>query len=167
MTSYPACNNTSLSRKPCIADKMLGYQEVMIALSESVMKNRLKHPLAEKSRWRLIWFANRGGETFKRCVAIRATLWYFIALLVSVRWNVGGMVLREESPHLVLRVHFSSHRYCRVAGYPHVSSPLRCLFRRISTSAQQCRPSGCDSATCWEAVHQVATTTGNYKHQGI
>jgi len=25
------------------------YQEVMVALSESVMKNRLKHPLAEKS----------------------------------------------------------------------------------------------------------------------
>jgi len=26
------------------------YQEVMVALSESVMKNRLKRPLAEKSR---------------------------------------------------------------------------------------------------------------------
>jgi len=26
------------------------YQEAMVALSESVMKNRLKRPLAEKSR---------------------------------------------------------------------------------------------------------------------
>jgi len=30
------------------------YQEVMVALSESVMKNRLKRPLAEKSRYHLI-----------------------------------------------------------------------------------------------------------------
>jgi len=27
------------------------YQEVMIAISESVMKNRLRHPIAEESRW--------------------------------------------------------------------------------------------------------------------
>jgi len=53
ITSYPACNKTSLSRKPGIADKkvtMERYQEVMIALSESVMENRLKRPLASKSR---------------------------------------------------------------------------------------------------------------------
>jgi len=39
--------------KPCIADKkvtMERNQEVMVALSVSVMKNRLKRPLAEKSR---------------------------------------------------------------------------------------------------------------------
>jgi len=30
------------------------YQEVMVALSECVMKNRLKRPLAEKSRLRHI-----------------------------------------------------------------------------------------------------------------
>jgi len=29
------------------------YQEVMVALSEFVMKNRVKRPLASKSRWRL------------------------------------------------------------------------------------------------------------------
>jgi len=28
------------------------YQEVMVALLESVMKNRVKRPLEEKSRWR-------------------------------------------------------------------------------------------------------------------
>jgi len=33
------------------------YKEVMIALSESVMKNRLKQPLAEKTRCRNIRFA--------------------------------------------------------------------------------------------------------------
>jgi len=44
MTSYPACNKTSLSRKPCIPDKKVTierYQKVMVALSECVMKNRL------------------------------------------------------------------------------------------------------------------------------
>jgi len=53
MTSYPVGNKTFLSREPCIADKkvtMERYQEVMFALSEFVMKNRLKRPLAEKLR---------------------------------------------------------------------------------------------------------------------
>jgi len=45
MTSYPVCKKTSLSRKPCIAVTMDHYKEV--ALSESVMKNSLKRPLAE------------------------------------------------------------------------------------------------------------------------
>jgi len=43
VTSYPACNKTSLSRKPCILDKMLfieRHQEVIVALSEFVMKIR-------------------------------------------------------------------------------------------------------------------------------
>jgi len=53
MTSYPACNETLLSQKPCIPDKKVTkerYQEVMVALSESVKKNRLKRSLTEK--WR-------------------------------------------------------------------------------------------------------------------
>jgi len=53
MTSYPVGNKTSLSWKPCIPDKkitMERYQEVMLSLSKSVMKKRLKRPLAEKSR---------------------------------------------------------------------------------------------------------------------
>jgi len=56
MTSYPVCNKTSLSRKPWISDKINveRYQEVMVALSESVMKICLMRPLAEKSRWRHI-----------------------------------------------------------------------------------------------------------------
>jgi len=39
MTSCPACNKTSLSRKPNIPDKnvtMERFQEVMVALSESI-----------------------------------------------------------------------------------------------------------------------------------
>jgi len=42
MMIYPACNNTSLSGKPYIPNKvtMGHYQEVMVALSESVVKNR-------------------------------------------------------------------------------------------------------------------------------
>jgi len=45
MTSYPARHKTSLSQKPCIADKKVTtnhYQEVMFALSESVMKSHVK-----------------------------------------------------------------------------------------------------------------------------
>jgi len=33
------------------------YQEVILILSETIMKNHLKHPLAEKSRWRHIRLA--------------------------------------------------------------------------------------------------------------
>jgi len=50
MTSHPVGNKTLVSRKPCIADKkvtMERYREVMVALTESVMKTRVKHPLAE------------------------------------------------------------------------------------------------------------------------
>jgi len=54
MTSYPVGNKTSLSRKPCISNKkfitMDRFHEIMLALSESVMKNRLKRPLAAKSQ---------------------------------------------------------------------------------------------------------------------
>jgi len=38
---------------------MRRYQEVMVALPESVIKNRLKCPLAEKSRWRHIRLATK------------------------------------------------------------------------------------------------------------
>jgi len=47
MTSYPACNKTSLSRKPCIPDKnvtMERYQKVMVAFSKSVMKSACSTP---------------------------------------------------------------------------------------------------------------------------
>jgi len=47
MTSFPVGNKTSLSWKPCILHKKIGmerYQEVMVGLSEPVMKNRLKRP---------------------------------------------------------------------------------------------------------------------------
>jgi len=37
-----------------IKSSMEHYQEVMVALSESVKKNRVKHPLADKSWWRHI-----------------------------------------------------------------------------------------------------------------
>jgi len=48
MTSYPACNKSSLSQKPCIIDKKLlcmkCYQEVMVALSEPSCKIMLSAP---------------------------------------------------------------------------------------------------------------------------
>jgi len=50
MTSYPVGNKTSLSRKQSIADKkvtMDHYQEVKVALSESVFKMCLQRTLAE------------------------------------------------------------------------------------------------------------------------
>jgi len=54
MTSYPACNKSSLSRILCILDKKVGmerYQEVTFALSESVKKKSPEAPLVEKSQW--------------------------------------------------------------------------------------------------------------------
>jgi len=53
LTSYPTCNKTTLSRKPHIADKKFNmdhHEEVMVALSESVMKNCVKRLLMDKSR---------------------------------------------------------------------------------------------------------------------
>jgi len=52
MTSYLACNKTLLSQKPSIPEKiaMEHYLEVMVALSEFVMKIRVKRPLVAKSR---------------------------------------------------------------------------------------------------------------------
>jgi len=59
--SYPACNTTLLTWKTCITYKKLiwnkHYEEVRVALSESVTKIRLKRPLAQKSRWRHIRLA--------------------------------------------------------------------------------------------------------------
>jgi len=55
MTSYWVCNKSSLFRKPCISDTKVTiepYQEFMVALSESVIKIRLKRSIAEKSQWR-------------------------------------------------------------------------------------------------------------------
>jgi len=54
MTSYPACNKTSLSRKPCIPDKKLICNT--ISKSWSLFQNpswkiAWSAPLAEKSRW--------------------------------------------------------------------------------------------------------------------
>jgi len=51
MTSYPACNKTSViseTMHPRLKFTMERYREVMVALSESVMKNRVKRPLAEE-----------------------------------------------------------------------------------------------------------------------
>jgi len=59
ITSYPTCNKTSLSRKPCILEKRY-YGTLSVSHVRSfriVMKIRLKRPLAEKSRWRHIRLA--------------------------------------------------------------------------------------------------------------
>jgi len=52
MTSYPVGNKITLSWKPCIADKvtMDHYQQVMVTLSESVMKKCIQRSPADKSR---------------------------------------------------------------------------------------------------------------------
>jgi len=59
MTSYPPCNKTSLSRKPCIPDKNY-YRTLAGSHGRSFRirhKNRLRRPLAEKSWWRHIRLA--------------------------------------------------------------------------------------------------------------
>jgi len=54
------------------------YQEVMVALSESVMKNRLKRPLAEKSAWRPLRLAMKPrylGNHASQMKSYYGTLW--------------------------------------------------------------------------------------------
>jgi len=51
----------------------------MVALSESVMKNRAKRPLASKSRWRLI------------CLAVKARyLWNHASQIKRYYWSLSG-----------------------------------------------------------------------------
>jgi len=60
MTSYPACNKTSLSNKPCIPDIKLLWNAIRKSWSlfqNSSRKNSVKRSLAEKSRWRHIRLA--------------------------------------------------------------------------------------------------------------
>jgi len=60
MTSYPACNTTSLSRKPCIRDKKLIWNTIRKSwtlFQNPSWKISLKRPLAAKSRWRYIRLA--------------------------------------------------------------------------------------------------------------
>jgi len=59
MKSYPVGNQTSLSRKHTsqINVAIYHYQEVMVAFSESVLKNCVQRLLTEKSRWRHIRLA--------------------------------------------------------------------------------------------------------------
>jgi len=60
MTSYPVGNkNLVISETMYLRLKvtMESYQEVMVALSKSIMERRLKRPPAEKSRWRYIRLA--------------------------------------------------------------------------------------------------------------
>jgi len=60
MTSYSACNITLLPRKPYIAHKKLLWNAIRNSwplFQNQSWKNRVKRPLAEKSRWRHIWLA--------------------------------------------------------------------------------------------------------------
>jgi len=60
MTSYPVGNETLLSRKLCIPDKKLIWNTIRKSWSHfqnPSCKNRVKHPLVEKSRWRHIRLA--------------------------------------------------------------------------------------------------------------
>jgi len=87
MTSYPACKKTLLSRKPCIPDKKLlwNYQEVMVALSGSIMKNRVKRPLVVKSRWRHIQLAKKPW-----CLENHA--WQIKSYSRSLSWSLDRLV---------------------------------------------------------------------------
>jgi len=89
MTSYPVGNKTSLSRKPCIPNKKLIWntiQEVIVALSEFVMENRLKRPLAEDWRWRHVWLAIK-----HRYLGNHA--WQIKRYCGSMSWSFGRLVI--------------------------------------------------------------------------
>jgi len=72
----------------------------MVALSESVMKNCLKHPLAEKSRWRNIRFEIKppylGSQTWKLKVTIEPNQEVMVALSETVIKNHLKHLLAED-----------------------------------------------------------------------
>jgi len=71
MTSFPACNKTSVSRKPCIADEstMDHYQENMVALSESVVKKVRAALPGEGLTMTLCPVGNKTSLSRKPCIA--------------------------------------------------------------------------------------------------
>jgi len=89
MTSYHGGNKTSLSLKPCIPKKVTidHYQEVMVALLESVVKNRLKRPLVEKSRWRHIQLAIKPRYLGNSASQIKKLVWCAIRKSWSIFQN--------------------------------------------------------------------------------
>jgi len=67
------------------------YQEVILALSESVMKNRLKRPLAEKSRWRHIWLAIKPRYLGNHAFQIK-----FLLITVMRSWSFSNFYKKKQ-----------------------------------------------------------------------
>jgi len=77
MTSYPACNKTSLSRKPCIADKTLLWNA--IRKSWSLLQNPLwkshEAPLGGKVTMTSYPACNKKSLSRKPCMVTNNLLW--------------------------------------------------------------------------------------------
>jgi len=112
------------------------YQEVMVALSESIMKNCVKHPLTEKSRWRHIRFAitSLSRKPFIKAKkllwnAIRKSFWLFQtpswkntcgALgggLTMTSYPVGNKSLLSRKPCMQLNSYYGSVSWSHVHSF--------------------------------------------------
>jgi len=94
MTSYPVGNKTSLSRKrmhPRCKVTTERYQEVRVALSQSVIVNRLKRPLVEKLRWRHIRWAIK--PRYLGNVADNKLLW----ITIMKSWSFSNLKKQQIS----------------------------------------------------------------------
>jgi len=123
MTSYLACNKTSVSRKPCIADKstMDHYEENMVALSESVVKKCVQCSLAEAWRWCHVRpVGDKTSLSLKPCMVAEKLLWITVmnswslsnfkrkrANINSNNWSVYQLCYWRES--LVLNSRYFFH----------------------------------------------------------
>jgi len=64
------------------------YQEVMVALSESVMKNRVERPLAKKSRWHHIRLAIKIRYLGNHATQIKVTMDRYQQVMVAFSESV-------------------------------------------------------------------------------
>jgi len=77
MSSYPASNKTSLSRKPCIADKKK-LDHYQLALSESVKKKSREAPPGEGLTIASYLVGNTTSLSWKPCMVAKQLLWITI-----------------------------------------------------------------------------------------
>jgi len=77
MTSYPVCNKTSFSRKPCIPEKSYyGTLSGSHGRSFRIRHEKLPEaPLAKKSRWRHIRFAIKLRYLRNHALQIKSYYW--------------------------------------------------------------------------------------------
>jgi len=98
MTSYPAWNKTSSSRKRCILDKTLQWISTRKSWSESVMKKCVQRPLAKDWRWRHIQLAIKPQYLGNHASHIKSTMDHYLENMVAL-FRIRREKVRAALPH--------------------------------------------------------------------